>query len=36
MKRDAVTEEFNVVKSKVFNFNSVQSIIIAKLKTKTN
>ena len=34
--REVSTEEFDVVRSKVFNFHSDQSVIMTMLKTRTN
>ena len=31
-----LTQEFDMVRSKMFNFLSVKSVIIAKIKTKSN
>ena len=31
---EASTNEFNAVRSKVFNFHSIRSVIIGKLRTK--
>ena len=33
---ELLTQKFHAVRSKIFDFHSVRSVIIAKLKTKSN
>ena len=34
--RDASDQEFDVVRTKTFNFHSIRSVLITKLRTKTS